>query len=303
MVEEINKAGAGVEIVGQQTLAVEGDTPTQDPTLAIDHTNIWLRDYAPIPFRSESKVLFLGFDSGTPDPENTIFGEKLSGLLSLDFRATAAAIEGGNFLTDGTSCYMSGPFANEKADTVKNQQVKEALGCKRLILIENPPHVHIDMFAKVLDTKTVAVNELTEASIELAKDSLGDTPLDILELKNSLDAAAKQFAEYLHVVRIPMPVPFKNTFRTFTNSILVNDTAIVPDYKNYREVGGLYPDDRILQNLRQQAEDVYRQFGYKVAYVNADNLIYNGGAFHCVSMHLPRTLLTLSENEKTKGEL
>ena len=302
LVKEINNAGATVEIVGQKTLTEEGDAPTHNPTVAVDHTNIWLRDYAPVPFRSESEVRYLGIDSGTPDPENAAFGEKISDQLSLVYRATPAALDGGNFLTDGTNCYMSGSLGEEKLETTaKDREVKETLGCKRLILIENPPHVHIDMFVKILDSKSVAVNEITEASIELAKDSVGDIPLDILELKNSLDGAAKQFEKYLHVVRMPMPVPFKNTFRTYTNSILVNGTAIVPDYKNYREVGGSYPDEALLPEFRQKVSDIYNQFGYKVAFVNADNLIYNGGAFHCVSMHLPKNLLTMSKKEK-KGD-
>ena len=299
LVQEINKAGATVEIVGQKNLIEEGDTPTHNPTVAVDHTNIWLRDFAPVPFRSKNGVRYLGIDSGTPDPENAAFGEKLTNQLKLDYRPTSATLDGGNFLTDGTNCYMSGSLGDEKLETKeKDREIKETLGCKRLVIIENPPHVHIDMYVKILDSKTVAVNEINSASIELAKDSLGDIPLDILELKNSLDGAAKQFEKYLHVVRMPMPVPFKNTFRTYTNSILVNGTAIVPDYKNYREVGGSYPDESILPELRQKVSDLYSQFGYKVEFVNADNLIYNGGAFHCVSMHLPKDLLNISQKRK-----
>jgi agmatine/peptidylarginine deiminase len=302
LVQEINNAGATVEIVGQKTLTEEGDAPTHSPTIAVDHTNIWLRDYAPVPFRSESEVRYLGIDSGTPDPENAVFGEKLSDQLSLVYRPTKATLDGGNFLTDGTNCYMSGSLGGEKGESrEKDREIKETLGCRKLVLIENPPHVHIDMFVKILDSKSVAVNEITTASLELAKDSLGDLPLDLLELKNSLDGAAKQFEKYLHVVRMPMPVPFKNTFRTYTNAILVNGTAIVPDYKQYREVGGSYPDEFLLPELRQKVFEIYSQFGYKVAFVNADNLIYNGGAFHCVSIHLPKDLLNYSHKERNGG--
>lgn len=302
LVQEIRKAGATVEIVGQKTLTEEGDVPTHDPTVDVDHTNIWLRDFSPIPFRTKREVRYLGIDSGTPDPENAAFGEMLSKQLSLAYLPTSAALDGGNFLTDGTNCYMSGPLGESKIETSeRDHDVKKTLGCRRLVLIENPPHVHIDMFVKILDSKSVAVNEITAASLDLAKDSLGDIPLDILELKNSLDGAAKQLEKYLHVVRMPMPVPYKNTFRTYTNSILVNGTAIVPDYKHYREVGGSYPDESLLAELRQKASDIYRQFGYKVAFVNADNLIYNGGAFHCVSMHLPKDLLNLSKKGRNGG--
>jgi len=302
LVSEIIKAGAAVEVVGQKTLAEEGDTPTHQATISIDHTNIWLREFAPIPFKNKSKVHFLGIDSGSPDFENAAFGRNLSDHLNLDFQETQAAIEGGNFLTDGTNCYMSGSIDNDKEYSSDNERViKQSLGCKKLITIEKPPHVHIDMYAKILNSKTVLVNELTSLSLDLVKDNVDDIPADILELKNSLNAAAKQFSKHLHVVRIPMPVPFKNTFRTYTNSILVNGTAIVPDYKNYREVGGPYPDDKILPKLRAKATAIYHRFGYEVRYVNADSLIYNGGAFHCVTMHLPKQSLTTSTKGRNRG--
>jgi agmatine/peptidylarginine deiminase len=303
LVEEIIRAGASVEIVGQQTPAEEDVSPSIAATVTIDHTNIWLRDYAPIPFKDDNRIVFLGIDSGTPDPENTVFGRKLTEQFALEFRDDLIPIEGGNFLTDGTNCFMSGILGSDEPNQTTNDQiVKVDLGCKRLVVIENPPHVHIDMYAKILSANAVAVNEINDLSLDLAKDSLGDIPLDILELKNSLDSAASQFSKYLHVVRIPMPVPFKNTFRTYTNSILVNGTAIVPDYLQYRDVGGSYPDESILPALRQKAAEIYRQFGFTVAFVNADNLIYNGGAFHCVSIHLPKNSLTVADKKKQSDE-
>lgn len=295
LADAIASAGAKVEIAG----SAESD-PNSGVTLTADHTNIWIRDYSPIPVIASGNMILRGFSYASRDPANNEFAAKLAEQIGFRFEYTNLSLEGGNFLTDGTKCYIAGPIDEHdtKVPVPSKEAVRRGLGCADFVVIKQPPHVHIDMFAKILNPDTVAVNELDESAIELALEPDGEVPEELLTLKNALDDAAKQFAQHLKVVRLPMPLPFKNSFRTYANAILVNGTAIIPAYHEYGWSYGPYPDATVLPEIQERAGEVYRQHGYKTVFVNADGLIYNGGAFHCVSAHVPELVLTISDKGK-----
>lgn len=283
----IRNAEATVDIAGNFGEAYDGITVT----INADHTNIWLRDYSPIPVTEGNKLFLRGFNYSSAEPENNTFGPNLANSLHLMHQQTSLPLEGGNFLTDGTRCYIAGNVEGTEtpAQIPSAEGAKQDLGCEDLIVIQNPPHVHIDMFAKVLNADTVAVNELDNEALDLTRDADGNLPDDLEELRTSLDQAAQQFSRYLNVVRLPMPLPFKNAFRTYANGILVNGTAILPAFEQYGWSYGSYPDSSVLADIQKRAAEVYEAQGFETVFVNADGLIYNGGAFHCVSTHIPET--------------
>jgi agmatine/peptidylarginine deiminase len=292
----VRAAGAQVEIAGTAESMDDSSVVTVDAA----HTNIWLRDYSPLPVIKGTRSYLHGFDYASRDQANNDFAARLAGVLGIGFEASGLSLEGGNFLTDGSRCYIAGPIdeRDTKVPVPSLEEARRHLGCQDLIVVDNPPHVHIDMFAKILSVDTVAVNELDEAALDLIREPDGDIPDDIVILKDALDKAARQLGQYLKVVRIPMPLPFKNTFRTYANAILVNGTAIIPAYEQYGWGYGSYPDASVLSSIQERAAEVYRQHGYRTTFVNADGLIYNGGAFHCVSAHIPESVLTISDKGK-----
>jgi hypothetical protein len=64
------------------------------------------------------------------------------------------------------------------------------------------------------------------------------------------------------------------TWYTYTNSLLVNDTVIVPGYAS--------GDDQAARQVYQAALP-----GHTVVTVNSDDSIWSGGAIHCVAKELP----------------
>ena len=63
-------------------------------------------------------------------------------------------------------------------------------------------------------------------------------------------------------------------FRSYTNSLLVNGTAFVPQYATDPVHG-------------PRVEAIYQDLGFKVVWVPSDSLIRDGGAVHCVTMQVP----------------
>jgi hypothetical protein len=92
-----------------------------------------------------------------------------------------------------------------------------------------------------------------------------------------------------------MPVPLfsegkhlDGLYRTYTNSILIvnkgQKTALVPRHKNLN--GSPYPDDDLLEGYEKEVVRVFNQVGYKVVFLNADQLVQFYGALRCISQQI-----------------
>jgi agmatine/peptidylarginine deiminase len=108
-----------------------------------------------------------------------------------------------------------------------------------------------------------------------------------MEIKARLDELAVILSAHFKVKRLPMPLPYRGVFRTYANSLLVNNTAIVPRYHRYGWNYDDYPDAALAADYESKVAAIYREFGYDTRFVNADGLIFNGGAFHCVALQIP----------------
>lgn len=84
-----------------------------------------------------------------------------------------------------------------------------------------------------------------------------------------------------------MPLPYRGAYRTFANAVLVNGTAIVPRFKHFGWKYDEYPDQKLEASYEAKTKKFYEKYGYRVSFVTADELIYNGGGFHCVTLQLP----------------
>jgi agmatine/peptidylarginine deiminase len=92
-----------------------------------------------------------------------------------------------------------------------------------------------------------------------------------------------------------MPLPYRNTFRTYVNSLLVNGTAVVPRYSRYRWNYDSDPNATLTKLFESKVTTIYKELGYRVRFVNADDLIFNGGAFHCIAVQIPK--IDISNNQ------
>ena len=271
----------------------------------IPHADIWLRDFGPFFARDSAApgglaVLDLKYDSAAN--VNDDFPKTLGKSLALAVRPVPTLVDGGNLLVSGDFCFTSvadlprvakdgavpvelepGPLA--LAD--KSRGFFRMFGCRDALVIRNAPHAHIDMWLKPIKDGVVAVNELSKETLKTVAGPDGFLPPDLLELKERLDLAAAELAKVVKVERLPMPLPYRGAYRTFANAVLVNGTAIVPRFEHFGWNYDQYPDQKLEPTYEAKTKRIYEKYGYRVKFIPADELIYNGGGFHCVTLQFP----------------
>lgn len=274
--------------------------------LNIAHDTHWVRDYAPLPVRvrhssGEPQLGFVDLDYKKEMRLDDTVSYQLGLLFNTDIRHVPLTFAGGNFLTDGKNCYMTNDvrkdlsletkeFAadRQKAEDYISRYFRDSAGCDKTVFIENAPHEHIDMWAKIVAPHTALVNQITAETVDYFLKKDGFVPKDVIDMRDSLDEMARQLGAYMKVERLPMPAPYRNTMRTYANGILVNKSAILPRYKTFGWNGESYPDQELHARYEEQVRAAYEKHGYKVEFVDADGLIFNGGALHCVAQQIPR---------------
>lgn len=230
-------------------------------------------------------------------------------------------LEGGNVLCTRKNCFVSEEVVRRvaltKGVTGDPQAIKKELE-KYLdqdfwIVPRMPTEStgHLDIWAKLLNEKTLIVGQISPEGLAAVPADLKATYThvrDFLEEQatgvdasghenpDSLAAIVKRLEPQIQIVRIPMPTPGIyqgiETFRTYTNSFLYNQMAVVPRYTRGNgaiQSGSDPKSERDLMLEQEHAvEKVYQEAGYHVNWIRADNLIRDGGAWHCVAMQIPR---------------
>ncbi len=177
-------------------------------------------------------------------------------------------------MTDGHgTAFSSKLILNEnptKTEAQINQIVNSYMGINRYIKMDNLPYDeihHIDMHMKLLDEETILVGQYPPG--------VADGPQIEANLQYILNNFQTCYGRPYKVVRIPMPpdasgqYPPNGDYRTYTNSIFVNKTVIVPTYQ-------LQYDTTALRIYREALP------GYNVVGINCNQTITALGAIHCI---------------------
>ena len=172
-------------------------------------------------------------------------------------------------------------------------------GCKRTFIFDSMPYEgtkHIDLWAKFLNDETVIVNEIRDELLPLTNyqpEALEKTK----KVKEYLDARAQEIEKLgFKVVRVPMPLPWFgpdfNLFRSYTNSLILNGTVAIPQYKKpvmaEDGINGQYVDQGFLESYDNEIIKTHQAFNLKVKMIPSDQLIAKGGAIHCTTMQVAR---------------
>lgn len=194
---------------------------------------------------------------------------------------------GGNFMVDGhgtafasklilTENQAGNPYGvSTKTEAQINGIMSSYMGINRYIKMETLPYDqihHIDMHIKLLDEETLLVGQYPAG--------IADGPQIELNLQYVLANFRSCFNKPYKVIRIPMP-PGPNgqypnnggDYRTYTNSVFVNKTVIVPTYA---------------QQYDTTALRIYREAlpGYKVVGIDCNAIIPSLGAIHCITKEI-----------------
>ncbi len=251
----------------------------------------WIRDYGPTSvYKNDIEDLnFIDWVYNRTDrPIDDILPAAVAPYFDVPLYSTTEAPyrlvnTGGNFMSDGLgNAFASklvlqengpgnpfgvGPYSDGEIDAIMN----DYLGISRYVKFDVLPFDgihHIDMHMKLLDEETLLIGQYPNG--------LSDGPQIEANIQYLLDNFKTAYGNPYKVVRIVQPPDVKGVYppageyRTYTNSVFVNKTILIPIYDS--------PHD-------STAFKVYREHfpGYKLVGINCNNIIGDKGALHCIT--------------------
>lgn len=277
-----------------KTYLTNGGVPLSNLKFLITTFNsIWCRDYGPWTVYSQNIDTLRIIDwkyNRTARPQDDATPVFIANTMGVPIHQTLIAPNdlvntGGNFMADGhgtafasklilTENGAGNPYGvSVKTESQINSIMNSYMGISRYIKMDILPYDqihHIDMHMKLLDEETLLVGQYPTG--------VADGPQIELNLQYVLNNFQTCFGKPYKVVRIPMPphngnYPPTGNYRTYTNSVFVNKTVIVPTYE-------LQYDTTALRIYRQALP------GYNVVGIDCNAIIPSLGAIHCITKEI-----------------
>jgi agmatine/peptidylarginine deiminase len=244
--------------------------------------SIWIRDYGPWTVYSipGDTLGIVDWIYNRPRPYDDLIPGVFANLINAPLYATTTAPNnlihsGGNFMSDGHHTAFSSKLILQENPGKTEAQIdtimKKFMGIQRYIKMDVLPYDvihHIDMHMKLLDEETLLVGEYPPG--------ISDGPQIEANLNYLLANFKTCYGRDFRVVRIPMPpdqygrYPSSGgDYRTYTNSIIINQTVIVPTYQ-------LQYDTTAFRIYREAMP------GYRIVGINCNSIIPSLGAIHCI---------------------
>lgn len=270
----------------------------------IPHDSIWIRDFGPAFARwlgkpAINKLSFVDFIYRSDVIINDTVPYMSALYLHKSLESIPVILDGGSFISNGRSCLVSVDsldadnllqfryIKGKPSISLFRSYLKHFVGCEQVLLFPKPAHEHIDMWAKFIDPNTVLVNELREDILNAVQQKHGPLDPEVGQIKSKLDAAASALKPYFNVIRIPMPIPEIEIFRTYANALLINHDVLIPSYSKTDLNGASLLDADYLDAYEQEVANIFEVHNYRVSFIKADQIISEGGSLHCVGLQLP----------------
>lgn len=244
------------------------------------YNSIWIRDYGPWTVYAENtdSMYIIDWVYNRPRPNDDNISVLFANNIGVPIYQTTAepyrlVHTGGNFMVDGLGTGFSSKLVLDENSGKTEAQIdaimNSFMGIERYIKMNNLPYDgihHIDMHMKLLDEETLLVGQYPAG--------VADGPYIEENLQYVLNNFLTPYGKPYKVVRIPMPpqngqYPPNANYRTYTNSIIINKTIIVPTYETQYDTTALR---------------IYREAmpGYTVVGIDCNAIIPQGGAIHCI---------------------
>ncbi|MBW6478163.1 MAG: agmatine deiminase family protein [Bacteroidales bacterium] len=258
--------------------------------LQLPFNSVWVRDYGPqsVYLDDTDELAFIDWVYNRPQrPNDNMLPVNLGNALDVEvFQMTAnpnrLVTTGGNFMSDGHGTGFSSKLILTENSSLTESQIDAIIyaymGIDQYIKMDELPYdniSHLDMHMKLLDEETLLVAQFPTG--------VSDGPYIESNLSWLLDNHQTCYDRDYQVVRIPMVpssggnYPPQTSYRTYTNSLILNDLVMVPAYYN-----------TVLNN---EALAIYQQAmpGYDIVGINMENVIPASGAIHCISREIAAT--------------
>ncbi len=283
---------------------------TLSPQVKSGINTVWARDWAPVGALWENpanalsaKQPLLDFNyrrNERPSDDNTP-SSLAQNLNSFERISIPVYNDGGNFMVnDRRACMMTTRITDDNSQSFHPQDLrldadqirsyfKNYAACASVEIFPRIPYEftgHIDMWAKYLNDDTILVSEIEDQTLNFLSGGNRSKAKNLQDYLKQRQADLKAMG--YTVISVPMPAPqFSNfgggdIFRSYTNSLFVNDTVIVPRY------AGNYSDSQLQSYYEGKATTAYQQAGFKVRFVTSDSVIAHGGAIHCITTQIPK---------------
>ncbi|MBX7046611.1 MAG: agmatine deiminase family protein [Ignavibacteria bacterium] len=270
-----------------KTYLTSGGVPLVNLKFVIASFNsIWCRDYGPWAAYSNTadSLKLVDWIYNRPRPLDDAVPTAFANYIGVPLYQTTTAPNnlihtGGNFMVDGNGTGFSSKLILNENPSLTEAQVdtimRRYMGIKRYIKMETLPYDqihHIDMHIKLLDEETLLVSQYPAG--------VADGPQIEANLQYILNNFQTCYGKPYKVVRIPAPPgpsgQYPNNggdYRTYTNSLIINKTVIVPTYA---------------QQYDTTALRIYRQSmpGYKIYGIDCNSIITQLGAIHCITKEI-----------------
>jgi agmatine deiminase len=257
--------------------------------------SVWMRDYGPFGIESGNKpgivdTIYRHYQERRNDdavPTNLAKAKKI------DVFGMSLILDGGNLMVDSKNDFFTTRriyiWNSDKTQDQVDSMLKTYFGVKNIYTFEysgypNDPADgtgHIDMFMKLLNDHTVLISTSKEEPYK----SNAEKAMAFFKDRKAPDG------EMYKVITVNGWTD-NGAWYTYTNSLLVNNTAIIPSYTGH-------------DADNQAAVDAYKAGmpGVTVVPVNSDESITAGGSIHCTTQTIPVLPQTRDEGSYTEQVL
>jgi len=252
--------------------------------------SIWIRDYfANTVYKDDVDSLYLvDWIYNRPRPQDDQLPGSVANLLGyFMFTMTQAPNDlvntGGNYMSDGMGNAFSSDLVDEEngAGGSFNQTIRTPAQVDQVMndYLNVDPYIkmtqlpfdvisHIDMHMKLLDEERLLVGEFPTGQ--------SDGPQLEANIQYVLNNFQTEYGRDFKIERIPMPpsasgnYPPNAHYRTYTNSIFINKTVLLPIYGQALDAQGIARYQELLP-------------GYNIVPINCSSIIPLSGAIHCIT--------------------
>ncbi len=272
-----------------RTYLQNGNVPLVNIQCFVNSFNsVWSRDYGPwcVYTVTGDTLGFVDFKYNRPRPLDDVIPQMLATRWSLPIYQTVSgqdslAHTGGNFMVDGFGTSFRSRLteienswhttAHIDSILLRYCGIQTGRSVSMTVLPYDGIH-HIDMHMKLLDEETLLVGQYPTG---VADGPQIETNLQYVQA-NYLNCYGRPY----RIVRIPMPpnasgqYPPISSYFTYTNSLIVNKTVLVP-INNFAAT-----DTTALRIYRDNMP------GYTVIGYDCNAIIPAGGAIHCITKEI-----------------
>jgi agmatine/peptidylarginine deiminase len=238
----------------------------------------WVRDYGPFQIVDvQGRVKWVDALYSGARPKDDRVPSMLAKKLGVPVENVSATLDGGGLISNGSGlCVMTRESLDDSGVTTFDDEEQDAvlrkLGCAVMAVVPalaNEATGHVDMFAQFLSARRLLISEVD-------REAWDEDHVRLEEALRGIRAAAKKLGVELEVIRIPLPMPAYDRYRSYVNGLRLPKSFLVPSY------GDVDPA------VEQQAYEILQGAmpGVTLTPIPADRMIELEGAIHCVSQGL-----------------